>query len=118
MFKKSIIAFVIAVLAGCGLIAVIPLFHLRSTTAQIPPWMENLKIIQMTKRQWALDYDKTTNDIPTWDDLKPYDPDWMTNNIHWTNGRPVFPDGGIYTIGRVGVPPTCLIDGFRHSLPQ
>jgi len=39
------------------------------------PWMEcinNMRIIDAAKDQWALENSKTTNDTPTWDDIRPY----------------------------------------------
>src|SRR5690242_6296769 len=59
----------------------------------------NLQAIQGCKTKWMEDNHKTRNDIPSWDDLQPY--------LKWSgaageNGRPICPDGGIYTLGRVG----------------
>src|SRR5271155_1445996 len=112
MSKKSIIAF----LAGVVLIASIPLFiqfiKAHSTSA-MNPCVNNLRVIDAAKNQWALQYDKTTNDTPTWNDLLPF-----VSRSGTTNGIPVCPAGGTYTIGRVGVPPTCSIGGRYHSLPQ
>jgi hypothetical protein len=49
---------------------------------------------------WALERGKTTNDTPAWEDLRSY----------FRNPTPfVCPNGGTYTIGRVGEPPTCSI---------
>jgi len=108
--------FVIVVVAVLALAVLFIPVH--PTTAATPLCIENLRFIEETKDQWATSYNKTTNDVPTWDDLRPFFPAWMTNSVHWTNGRPVCPDGGIYTIGRVGVPPTCSIGGYKHSLPK
>lgn len=61
-------------------------------------------------------YNKGSDDSPTWDDLRPYFPDWATNGlVRWTNG-PVCPEGGIYTIGRVGETPRCSIGGYSHAV--
>jgi flagellar biosynthesis GTPase FlhF len=69
--------------------------------------IENLRQIDAAKAAWALQNGKTTADIPTEQELIPYLPD---------NTFPVCPSGGIYTIGAVGVAPTCSIPG--HALPQ
>jgi hypothetical protein len=69
--------------------------------------INSLRQIQAAKEQWALEQHKTTNDIPTWDDLRP----WFRED--W---QPVCPRTN-YTIGRVGEYPTCVIGGPHHTLP-
>jgi hypothetical protein len=76
------------------------------------PCVNNLRVISGAKDSWALEKNKTTNDTPTWNDLRPFLPD------RWTNGPPICPQGGTYTIGRVGEPPTCSIGGRWHAIPQ
>jgi hypothetical protein len=66
----------------------------------------NLKLMDTAKLQWALQYNKTENDIPTAQDLTPY----FTDRVF-----PVCPSGGTYTINSVGQTPTCSIPG--HALP-
>ena len=51
-------------------------------------------------RCWALEQGKTTNDAPTWEDLRPY----FKYPTPFT-----CPNGGTYTLGRVGELPTCSI---------
>jgi hypothetical protein len=71
-----------------------------------------LRVINDAKEQWALANHKSTNDIPTWDDVRSYLPE------HWdymTNGIPFCPAGGHYTLGRVGGPVTCSIGGPGHT---
>ena len=87
--------------------------HTEKATA---PCVVRLIAIDGFKTEWALEHNKTTNDIPTWGDLRPYLPDEWTNR-DWTNGRPICPDGGTYSLGRVGKPPTCSIGGPYHSVP-
>ena len=72
----------------------------------------HLREIAALKEQWGLDHQKTTNDVPTWDDLRPY---MRPANADWI---PHCPSGGVYTIGRLGEPPTCSIGGRDHTLPQ
>ena len=83
---------------------------------RIENWRLNLRQIELVKKQWADDRVGSTNDAPTFSDLRPYLPDWQTNHIFMTNGQVVDPDGGVYTIGRVGEQPSCLIDGQRIHL--
>jgi hypothetical protein len=70
----------------------------------------NLMQIRYAKQQWAGNYGKTTNDIPVWNDLRPFFPD------EWSNRIPVCPSGGTYSIGSVGEDPKCSIGGKGHSL--
>ena len=66
----------------------------------------NLRLIYAAKQAWALDKNKSDSDVPTEQDLLPY----LKGNVF-----PVCPSGGVYTIGAVGVLPTCSIPG--HVLP-
>jgi hypothetical protein len=59
----------------------------------------NLRMIADAKELWASSNQKTENDTPTWDDLRPY----------MRGAKPQCPGGGVYTIGRVGEPPSCSI---------
>jgi hypothetical protein len=71
--------------------------------------INNLRLIDAAKQQWALEYKKQTTDTPTMDDLRPY-------IGRGPNGElPVCPDGGTYTIGTVGEKPTC--SNPAHVLP-
>ena len=71
--------------------------------------INNLRLFDAAKQQWALEFRKQTTDTPTMDDLKPY-------LGRGPNGEmPVCPDGGVYTIGTVGERPTC--SNPTHVLP-
>src|SRR4051812_22287250 len=64
--------------------------------------INNLRLIDAAKQEWALEHGKTNSDIPTWTDVGPY------------LGRPgsalpTCPSGGIYTLGAVSNNPTCSI---------
>jgi hypothetical protein len=80
---------------------VIPhLVRSRVTTAKMP-CIAGLNMIDAAKRQWAFSRKKTTNDAPTWDDLRPY----------FVGARLPLEchDGGVYAIGRIGELPSCSI---------
>lgn len=71
--------------------------------------INNLRLIDAAKQQWALENKKQATDTPTMDDLRPY-------LGHGPNGElPVCPDGGVYTVGAVGEKPACSVPG--HVLP-
>lgn len=85
-------------------------------TSKLPACQQNLRRIELSKTMWADQRSETSPDTPTWADLRPDFPDWLTNNARlWTNGRPICPRGGTYTIGRVGERPRCSIGGYDHS---
>ena len=67
-----------------------------------------LRAIDGMKQTWALEFHKTTNDVPRWDDLAK-----QSGKAEW---RWECPDGGVYTIGRVGDHPSCSIGGSSHTL--
>lgn len=71
--------------------------------------INNLRQIYAAKQEWALENNKTADAIPTAQDIAPYIKLDADGNI------PGCPSGGTYTIGAVGVPPTCSIPG--HVLP-
>jgi small-conductance mechanosensitive channel len=71
--------------------------------------INHLRQIDAAKQQWALENNKTADDVPTAQDIAPYIKLDANGNI------PGCPSGGTYTIGAVGVPPTCSIPG--HVLP-
>ena len=87
-----------------GLLAAvaIPNFVKARAASQQNACINNLRQIEAAKQQWALEKNKTANDVPTEDDIKPY---LMNSQM------PVCPQGGTYTIGAVGDKPTCSIPG-------
>jgi hypothetical protein len=117
MSKKSLIISVAIALVGVFVFVVIPVYVRSHNVPSAAPCVNRLMQIDAAKQEWAFEHNKTTNDVPTWDDIYPYLWSGFTNSW-FTNGRPVCPEGGSYTLGRVGVPPTCSIGGPRHSIPQ
>jgi competence protein ComGC len=84
----------------------IPNFVKAKETAEANACINNLRQIDAAKTQWALEHSKTSDDTPTVNDLTPYFKDHQ---------MPVCPEGGIYTIGKVGNEPTCTVE--KHKLP-
>jgi ABC-type transporter Mla subunit MlaD len=71
--------------------------------------INNLRLIDSAKQQWALEKRKQNTDTPEMSDLQPY-------IGRGPNGEmPVCPDGGVYTYGTVGEKPVCSTPG--HALP-
>jgi len=85
----------------------IPNFVKAHAVSQQNACINNLRMIDAAKQQWALENGKKNGDVPTQADLMPY---------LGRNGQfPHCPQGGVYTIGAVGETPTCSIPG--HKLP-
>jgi hypothetical protein len=95
------VAFVIVVVA-----AVLPAFIRARTTPASNACVNNLRYIDGATQQWALENHKTTNDVPSWEDVRPY--------LSRDGKIPTCPHGGTYTLGRLDKPPTCSYPG--HSL--
>src|SRR4051812_43473151 len=93
------------VLSVCALLAAvaIPNFVHDPETSPKNACINNLRLLDGAKEQWALEHNKTSSDMPTWEDLKPYL--CGTNNL----SLPKCPSGGTYTLGSVSNPPTCSI---------
>jgi hypothetical protein len=71
--------------------------------------ISNLRIIDASKAQWALENHKQNTDTPAVTDIQPYMGRGSAGEM------PVCPDGGTYILGAVGEKPTCSIPG--HVLP-
>lgn len=84
----------------------LPNFIRARNTAQKNACINNLRILDGAKQQWALEKAKTDEDTPTKEELLPY--------LH--NKFPVCPAGGVYTIRSVAERPTCSIEG--HEIPE
>jgi hypothetical protein len=81
-------------------------------TAQTPEQMQltvcvnNLRLIDGAKQQWALEKQKPSGTLLTAADLAPY---------LKTNTLPACPAGGVYTLNPVGFSPICNIPGHTLS---
>jgi len=74
---------------------------------QVCQW--NLNQIRLAKEIWAVDADAKRS--PGWDDLRPY-----LLKSGFTNGQPICPESGTYSIGALNEAPHCSL-GKRHVLP-
>ena len=79
----------------------VPNFVKARGTAQKNLCVNNLRLIDGAKQQWALEHNKTANDAPTPDDLDPY----IKGGFASLQCRA----GGIYTINSVNEAPTCSV---------
>jgi hypothetical protein len=96
-----------AILLPMMMAIAIPNFVKARETAQMNACINNLRMIDAAKQEWALENGKKPGDVPTAEDLKPF----LKNGVF-----PICPAGGTYTIGAVSNAPTCSVPG--HKLPE
>jgi hypothetical protein len=102
--KARIVIFGIPII--CLLVAIaIPNFARSRVITAKNSCFNELRQIEAAKVQWVFLHQKTTDDAPTWDDLRP--------SFIGARFPLECPDGGVYTIGRVGELPSCSI--ARHT---
>ena len=75
--------------------------------------INNLRQIDAAKNEWALENKKTNGVVCTASDITPY------IKLDAKGNLPKCPQGGIYTIGKIGEPPTCSLGKTNplHVLP-
>jgi len=79
----------------------------NSDQATVAVCINNLRLIDGAKQQWALEAQKPPGTLLTPANLMPY---------MKSNALPVCPSGGVYTLNPVGLAPICNIPG--HALPK
>ena len=93
------------VILGIIVVLALPSFFPAHITEASGRCLNNLRQLDGATYQWALENGKTTNDTPSWQDLRPYlGPKWKAICEH----------GGTYALGRMNKPPTCSYPG--HSI--
>jgi prepilin-type N-terminal cleavage/methylation domain-containing protein len=97
------IMIVVAIIALLAAIA-IPSFLKSRQESRRSTCINNLRLLDHAKQQWATKEQKQQTDTPADTDLGPY----------LKNGYPSCPSGGSYTIGAVSANPTC--DQAEHAL--
>src|SRR5271170_2263595 len=110
---------IMIVVAIIGLLAAIaiPNFVKARTTSQQNACINNLRLIDSSKQQWALEQKQTTTSTPSGSDLQPY-------LGRGSNGElpscPVDAQNGFatsYTANNVATKPVCQILSSSHILP-
>ena len=112
---------IMIVVAIIGLLAAIaiPNFVKARTTSQQNACINNLRLVDSAKQQWALEQRKQTTDTPAGTDLQPY-------LGRGANGElPSCPADSTETwtasynagINNIGTPPVCEIVSSTHILP-
>lgn len=112
--KKTLIVCSLLLLVFVLITGSLLLPKMLHASASIGHCNKNMILLQEAKRNWAKDNDMPKTAVPTWDDLK----EELKSYAHyrgWTNGRPVCPQGGNYTLSPVGKWPTCSVGGRGHN---
>jgi prepilin-type N-terminal cleavage/methylation domain-containing protein len=99
------IMIVVAIIGLLAAIAVPNFVQARNTTRK-NTCINNLRLIDAAKEQYALENNKDSATTPDDADLEPY----MKGDE-----MPTCPSEGAYTVDAIGSPPTCDVDG--HALP-
>ena len=108
--KKTIIVGLVVLLALAAAYIFRSRFHHETVrpTSSDSACLGNLRQLFAAEQEWALENHKTTNDTPTWNDLRNY----------LSRGEILrCPQGGTYTLGSIGGVLTCSIGGPGHTLP-
>jgi benzoyl-CoA reductase/2-hydroxyglutaryl-CoA dehydratase subunit BcrC/BadD/HgdB len=79
----------------------------RAVESQVTACINNLRILEGAKEQWALENRKTVGTVVNAVDVQPY----LRGGI-----IPTCPAGGVYSFNSVGVPAACNLPG--HAVPQ
>jgi prepilin-type N-terminal cleavage/methylation domain-containing protein len=112
---------IMIVVAIIGLLAAIaiPNFVKARTTSQQNACINNLRLVDAAKQQWALELRKQTTDTPdaSGTDLQPYLGRGANGELPScpVDSANTFPTS--YTVNSVGVPPVCKIVPLTHVLP-
>jgi hypothetical protein len=105
--RKTKIVIAVSAIACILVVLAIPNF-LPVHRAEFNFCINNLRLIDSAKKQWALENHKTNGNV-TWEDLRPY------IGVGPELQMPKCPDGGVYIVGKLGEPPKCSIGGPDHT---
>jgi prepilin-type N-terminal cleavage/methylation domain-containing protein len=112
---------IMIVVAIIGLLAAIaiPNFVKARTTSQQNACINNLRLVDAAKQQWALEQRKQTTDTPaaSGTDLQPYLGRGANGELPTCPVDPGNSFGSSYTVNNVGTSPQCAILPATHVLP-
>jgi len=112
---------IMIVVAIIGLLAAIaiPNFVKARTTSQMNACINNLRLIDSSKQQWALEQRKTTTDQPQGTDLQPYLGRGANGELPYCPADSAETWTTSYSAGvnNVGTPPLCGVVSSTHVLP-
>ena len=110
---------IMIVVAIIGLLAAIaiPNFVRARTTSQQNACINNLRLIDSSKQQWALEHNGSNSSTPADSDLQPYLGRTSAGELPYCPADPSQGFDTSYTVQTVGVKPTCSIVAATHVLP-
>jgi len=112
---------IMIVVAIIGLLAAIaiPNFVRARTTSQMDACINNLRLIDAAKQQWALEQSQNSTSQPTGTDLQPYLGHGSTGELPSCPADPTQTWAASYAgnLGVVNVKPQCSIVSSTHVLP-
>jgi prepilin-type N-terminal cleavage/methylation domain-containing protein len=110
---------IMIVVAIIGLLAAIaiPNFVKARTTSQQNACINNLRLVDASKQQWALEQRKQSTDTPAGSDLQPYLGRGSNGELPSCPVDPQSAFASSYQPNNVGTPPVCLIVSSSHVLP-
>jgi prepilin-type N-terminal cleavage/methylation domain-containing protein len=110
---------IMIVVAIIGLLAAIaiPNFVRARTTSQQNACINNLRLIDSSKQQWALEHNGSNSSTPAGTDIQPYLGRTSSGELPYCPADPSQAFTTSYTVQNVGTKPTCLISPTTHSLP-
>jgi prepilin-type N-terminal cleavage/methylation domain-containing protein len=110
---------IMIVVAIIGLLAAIaiPNFLKSRATSQQNACINNLRLIDSSKQQWALEQRKQSTDTPQGSDLQPYLGRGSTGELPTCPVDTTYTFANSYTPNTVGITPVCLLVSSTHVLP-
>lgn len=96
---------IVVLIIGILLAIAVPNFIRARESSRAKTCVANLRQIEASKEQWAMEEKKGATDTPVQADLTPT----------YIKAWPACPSGGTYTIGNVATAPSCSVGG-THAL--
>ena len=110
---------IMIVVAIIGLLAAIaiPNFVKARTTSQQNACINNLRLLDASKQQWALEQRKQSTDTPVGSDLQPYLGRGANGELPSCPVDPQTHSPPATRANNIGTPPVCQIVSSTHILP-
>jgi prepilin-type N-terminal cleavage/methylation domain-containing protein len=110
---------IMIVVAIIGLLAAIaiPNFVRARTTSQQNACINNLRLIDSSKQQWALEHNGSNTSTPLGTDIQPYLGRTASGELPYCPADSAQGFGTSYGVQNIGTKPTCTIVASTHILP-
>jgi len=104
LVEIMIVVMIIGLLAAIAL----PGFQKAREASQTNACINNMRVVEGAKDQWAIENNATTGDSITWAAI--------TGDGNFLDEQPTCPGGGTYTLGVIGTDITCSLSADGHVL--